>query len=653
MSSVVEPILDLGKDLVKGAVNLIKGAVNLVASVTNSLFSWLTPSIPQYDTPGGFDAYNTGTMVNKQSNSAHLPVVYGRRKIGGTRVFVGSGSDNNKYLYVALAICEGEIDHFEKLIVDDENVPIGSLDHGVEREPTNGRYKGRLKVQCFRGTETQTSSSLLGAHSLWGGNHQLRGVAYAALRFEWKKATEDELKDQINSNPYGGIPNVQFVIRGRKVVDLTSITPSTYNTTFYQSTTWSQNPVNCLADYLRNDRFGKAIPNSKFNWDRFKTAAQQCDTAKYSGSDTAHLRCNTTIDTSKKMFDNTKVLLECGRLTLPYQAGQYACSVEGAVESSDLGNLFNITDDMIISEINISGEDKSTKFNTCELTFSSEDKEYEADTVYFQDRTFLTSEDNNEVLKKTHSSPGITSRKRAIDQARLIVNRSRAQKSLSLVCTAETQNIQPADVVKVTHKLTEFPSGSSDYLFNEKLFRVLGCEQNPDQTVELLLVEHTNSIYDVATVSEDQDLNRYHEAKGYVPGGGNQPINPTPQPPSNPGDKVSGPIGNFTVNEERKGGLTLKLDYTNLSSWVDKIMVKWQLPNGTTRAFDISVYGASNKNIVLVWRENQPGTYRLDLEARSSTGLERNILRNKQYTITHGASFANTTSASSSGWSGT
>jgi hypothetical protein len=65
------------------------------------------------------------------------------------------------------------------------------------------------------------------------------------------------------------------------------------------------------------------------------------------------------------------------------------------------------------------------------------------------------------------------------------------------------------------------------------------------------------------------------------------------------------------------------------------------------------VYGASNKNIVLVWRENQPGTYRLDLEARSSTGLERNILRNKQYTITHGASFANTTSASSSGWSGT
>ena len=88
MPSVIEPIIDLGKDLIKGAVNLIKGAVNLVSSVTNSLFGWLTPSIPQYDTPGGFDAYNTGTMINKQSNTAHIPVVYGRKKIGGIRVFV-------------------------------------------------------------------------------------------------------------------------------------------------------------------------------------------------------------------------------------------------------------------------------------------------------------------------------------------------------------------------------------------------------------------------------------------------------------------------------------------------------------------------------------------------------------------------------------
>lgn len=645
MSSVVDPIIDAGKNLIKGAVNILQGAVKLVTSITGSLFSWLSPSIPQYDTPGGFDSYNQGTFVNKQSNTSHLPVVYGRRKIGGTRVFVGSGSDNNKYLYVALALCEGEIDHFEQLIVNDENVPINSLDHGVERTPTSGRYKDRLVVQCFRGTETQGASSLLKNHSLWGTNHQLRGIAYAALRFEWKKATDAELEDQINSNPYSGIPQVQFVIRGRKVVDLTTIAPATYSEQFYQSTTFSQNPVNCLADYLRNDRFGKAIPNSKFNWARFKTAAQLCDTAQYTGSDSKHLQCNTTLDTSKKMFDNTKVLLECGRLTLPYQAGQYACAVEGAVDSADIPNLFVIDDDMIIDEINISGEDKSTKFNTCELTFSNQDKEYEADTVLFQNSTYL-SQDGGEILKKTHSSPGINTYKRALDQARLIVDRSRNQKQLGLLCTAEAQNIQPADIVKVTHKLVKDPQDSDDYFFNEKLFRVLGMEQNVDQTVELLLVEHDNSIYDVVTVQEDTDLNAYRTGREYVPGRGNEPIDPGEEPPENPVDRFDGTIGTVTIKAETiqtdagATALTLKMSYENLSAWIDEFMIKWTQPDGSTRAFNITAYGPKNSNVVIVYQQQGSGRYVLNLEARGQ-GKEVNVIRNQAYEI-GGTSGSNT-----------
>ena len=101
------PALAVVDDVAEVAV-----AVNFVA---NKVISWVAPTP---ETPDFSDELSNqqaqGILINKQSNNAHLPVVYGTRLLGGTRIFLET-STNNTYLYGALVLCEGEINGITKI----------------------------------------------------------------------------------------------------------------------------------------------------------------------------------------------------------------------------------------------------------------------------------------------------------------------------------------------------------------------------------------------------------------------------------------------------------------------------------------------------------------------------------------------------------
>ena len=73
--------------------------------VASAVISWLLAP----DEEDFSQEDNDGALLNKQSNNAQIPVIYGERKVGGTRVFVESSGTDNQYLYIALVLCEGEI----------------------------------------------------------------------------------------------------------------------------------------------------------------------------------------------------------------------------------------------------------------------------------------------------------------------------------------------------------------------------------------------------------------------------------------------------------------------------------------------------------------------------------------------------------------
>ena len=65
---------------------------NPLVSLGVSLFmSWiLRPKVPEIEDFGtnSFDDFEKGILVNKQSNDANIPVIFGERLTGGVRVFM-------------------------------------------------------------------------------------------------------------------------------------------------------------------------------------------------------------------------------------------------------------------------------------------------------------------------------------------------------------------------------------------------------------------------------------------------------------------------------------------------------------------------------------------------------------------------------------
>ena len=174
------------------------------------------PDVPDFGT-NDFEETERGILVNKQSNNSSIPVVYGERLIGGTRVFIQTSGTDNEFLYIALVLCEGEINSIEEIRVDDKVVTFsGALTDNTQRTVASSDsnfYKDSVSyitVEPHLGTDGQSASSLLSTLSGWGTNHKLSGIAYLALRFKW------------NQDIFGGIPTVQAKVKGRKVVTLDS-----------------------------------------------------------------------------------------------------------------------------------------------------------------------------------------------------------------------------------------------------------------------------------------------------------------------------------------------------------------------------------------------------------------------------------------------
>ena len=90
----------------------ITGAIG-VALVSGVISGALADEPDQPDF--GSDGASKGILLNKAANDAQIPVVYGQRKVGGTRVFMEVTGSDNEYLHIVLALAEGEIEEISDI----------------------------------------------------------------------------------------------------------------------------------------------------------------------------------------------------------------------------------------------------------------------------------------------------------------------------------------------------------------------------------------------------------------------------------------------------------------------------------------------------------------------------------------------------------
>jgi len=441
-----------------------------------------------------------GTLVNKDSNNNPIPVVYGKRQVGLTRVFVESSGTDNQYLYVAGVLCEGGgagITAIDEVYVDDKLVTFdGALTNGTLRGVSSADtnfYKGGeslISIQGFFGLDNQSASSLLDETTNWTENHKLSGLAYVALRFKW------------NQDAFNGLPEVRVTVRGKKIYDprLDSTKGGSGSHRQDDPTTWaySANSSLVLLDYLRNSRYGKGLPNDAFetNYDSFKTSANTCDTqvTPYTGavSDINLFETNAVIDTEKKVLENVRELLVPMRAIFNYTQGKYKVIIEGTGSSQLL-----LTKDNVVSEVKLQGESKSEKYNRVVGTFTNPEKDYQSDTVSYppfddsalpiEDRhTTMLSDDNNTLLERSFDMLQVTSPYQAEEICENILKRSRNNLKAEVTVTSEALNLSIGDIVTATYETAGFVN---------KPFRVMSLAINSDSTVTLGLEEHQDNFY--------------------------------------------------------------------------------------------------------------------------------------------------------------
>ena len=457
--------------------------------ITKAL-SWLMPK-PQVPDFGDseFDTYEKGVLINKQSNDANIPVIYGTRLVGGTRVFMETSGTDNTYLYMAIVLGEGEINDITSIKIDDKTVTwSGDLADNTQRTVGSGDgnfYKDSaslITVEPHYGTDGQSASTLLSTLSSWGSTHKLSGLCYIALRFTW------------NQDAFQGIPRVQAIVQGRKVVAYNASSEA-------QTAAHSDNPAWCLLDYLTNARYGKGLAIGDIDIPSFYTASGVCDTdvTAYGSTTIDVLDCNAVLDTSKKIIENVRELLSGCRGYLPFAGGKYKLVIETTGSAS-----ITLTEDDIIGGYSLQSEDKNSKYNRVIVSFVNPDRNYQVDEVQFPevDDSGYTSADQHATMKTADGGfllegrfdmKTITSPYQALEMAEVILRRSRDALKLDINCSGDAYDLAIGDIVAITH---------ASIGFSAKNMRVVGISFNEDYTIGLSLIEHQDAHYTWATKTQ-------------------------------------------------------------------------------------------------------------------------------------------------------
>ena len=470
---------------VKSAFSFFQNMNPVVKLVATVALAWVfrpkTPEIPDFGT-NEFDDFEKGILLNKQSNDANIPVVYGTRLLGGTRVFIETSGDDNTYLYVALVLSEGEINNITEIRVDDKIVTFDNsfADNtiiDVDSSDSNFYKDGEslIRLEPHYGSDGQSASTLLSTLSNWGNNHKLSGLAYLAVRFKW------------NQDVFTSIPKIQAVVQGKKV--------KTYNASLVeQSANFTSNPAWCLLDYLTNERYGKGLSTSEIDLQSFYDASLICETqvTPYSGGDDINIfDSNAVLDTSKKTLENVRELLKGCRGYLPYTQGTYKLVIETTGTAS-----ITLTEDDIIGGYQLSSPSKNEKYNRVIVSYVDPDRNWQTNEIQWPpiDDSGLPSADQHATMKASDGGfllegrfdfgKVITSPYQAEEMAEVILRRTRESTRLSINVSFSAYDLAIGDIVNVTH---------SSLGYSAKPFRILSMKFNSDYTLGLDLVEHQDS----------------------------------------------------------------------------------------------------------------------------------------------------------------
>lgn len=421
----------------------------------------------------GGESDRTGNRVQvPPATNNKLPVVYGTAFVGGAITDAKISTDlSTMWFVIALnevtdtgTITVNEIYYDGKLAAIDTNGNVTSLTSNNNGTPqVDTKINGKLSIYIFpNGGSSGTNTGGLTAQ-------QILSDSTIAANQRW---------DQGIYTANGQSPTMDkttFVIVRVKYDQDAGLT--SLGQVQAKITNTLTKPGDVILDYLKNDRYGCAIPLAKIDTQSLTDLNTYSDkTITYTpvggGSATqARFRINGPVDTSRNCLSNLQEIVDACDSWVQYNeiSGQWKVVVNKAYDetpnSVTLNSLFLVNDNNLISGISISPTDLNQTFNQIEYQYPNTNIKDQFDFVNIDladDYPSLLS--NNEPVNKTSIRNDLVNN---FVQAKYISLRKILQGREDLVVSFNLDysgmQIEAGDVIRITH---------SQYGWTNKLFRV-------------------------------------------------------------------------------------------------------------------------------------------------------------------------------------
>ena len=444
-----------------GAVDLVKKAVGVVVDVVKSVASLFMPDI---ETPDGYDAGPVpGTSQRIPASSENkLPVVYGERSVAGA-VVMADISSNNKTMAYIIGLSEGPIEGItqmmwtDKLLTFDADITTGLRTVTSVIEPNgdtssflNGLLKCRLYADGGRCSEMEAFSTA------WGTNGDQRTLPFA---YAYIELTYNQEKG-VTSLP----STIHFHLKGKKL------------NTWDLNGVYSNNPSECLYDYLTSTVYGPGLLTSDMDIPSFESYRDFCNEI-VDGS--PRYTCNGVVNTKGTFDGTTKALTLSTGSALSYSLGLFKVIV-----LKTEGTHHYINEDDLIGGITISNVGYDVMLNDMIVNYYDEDIRWEKRDFHLD----FPKENNEPPLKREITLPFCSNSIEAQRAGRILLKQSRE--------TISTDALVKIDLTYSAGDIIEILSEKAGY--DGKQFRIMRIDEvnmNGVHLFKLDLQEYNSDVY--------------------------------------------------------------------------------------------------------------------------------------------------------------
>ncbi len=464
---------------VGGATGGTALAVNLARVALLAIVAKITA--PKLDLSG---RAQTKTFTIKDS-IAPQAFIYGEDLISGPMIFanVATLANENRDLYVLVALTGHEVDSVTAYRIDSLDIPLTDLSGAEDGDVISGDYNGVARVDFRHGTSTQvvipSLDTVFTSPDLFNSAHTGRGWSYMLWEFNLVEGSEAVFKNTPQ--------NLRALIKGRKIYDprLDSTNGGSGPHRLADDTTWewSHNPALCLADFIRDDKFGMREEDDRIDWPMVITAADVCEelVAIPVASTQERYTCNATFFATEKRGEVRDELLGSMIGRMVFSQGLWKMWAGEAVVS-----------DVTLTEANLAGGiqmEASTpsreRYNRVRGKFVDASRDYTAAAYPEQRSSTFVTEDGGEVREIVADFTSTNNSFEAQRKAIIFLKQSRNQRVVVFQGNYSCFRIQPGATVTLT---------IDEYGFAGEKFFVTQWALAPDG-IELTMVEEVDSVW--------------------------------------------------------------------------------------------------------------------------------------------------------------